>query len=120
MIFCAVKIVRCARLNCGSFQFVRAFRMVKRRKSAKAILAALNIEMGQPHITASVLAAMHNASRKLEYIDSFHGHACSKCSCRFPESKADVPKTVSVAQRRRRYAIHRQREFAAHRCSIEV
>src|ERR1700730_18085691 len=117
MIFCAVKIVRCARLNCGSFQFVRAFRMVKRRKSAKAILAALNIEMSQPHVTASALAAMHKAPRKLEYIDSFHGHACSKCSCRFPESEPHVPKNVSVAQRHRLYETHRQREFAAHQCS---
>jgi hypothetical protein len=94
--------------------------MVKRRKSAKAILAALNIEMRQPHITASALAAMHHGPRKLEYIDAFHGHTCSKCSCRFPESKPDVPKSVSVAQRRRLYAMHRQREFAVHRCSIDV
>ena len=91
--------------------------MVKRSKSAKAILAALNIEMSQPHVTASALAAMHKAPRKLEYIDSFHGHACSKCSCRFPESKPHVPKNVSVAQRHRLYETHRQREFAAHQCS---
>jgi len=94
--------------------------MVKKRELTRGILAALDIEMGQPHITASALIAMRNAPRKLEYIDSVHGHACSKCSCRFPETKPDVPKNLSVAQRRRRYAIHRQREFAAHRCSIDV
>jgi hypothetical protein len=110
----------CAGSNGGSFQFVRACRMVKRRKTAQAILVALNIEMRQPHITASALAAMHKRPRKLEHIDSFHGYACSKCKCRFPETKPDVPKSVSVAQRRRLYAIHRQREFAAHRCLIEV
>jgi hypothetical protein len=91
--------------------------MVKRRKSAKAILASLNVEMGRPHFTASALAAMRNAPRKLVFIDSFHGHACSKCKCRFPETKPLVPKRFSVAQRRRLYSVHRQREFAAHRCS---
>jgi hypothetical protein len=54
--------------------------MVKRRKSANAILASLNIEMRQPHITASALAAMHKRLHKLVFIDSFHGHACSKCA----------------------------------------
>jgi hypothetical protein len=91
--------------------------MVKRPKSAKAILASLNIEMRQPHITASALAAMHKGSRKLEYIDAFHGYACSKCKCRFPQSKADVPKGSSVVQRHRRYLMHEHREFSAHRCS---
>jgi hypothetical protein len=91
--------------------------MVKKRKSGKGILAALNVEMGQPHITASALAAMREGSRKLEYIDRFHGHACSKCGCRFPETKPDVPKHLSVAQTRRLYAIHRKREFGAHACT---
>ena len=91
--------------------------MVKRRKTAGAILAALNIEMGQPHITASALAAMHTGTRKLVFIDSFHGHACSKCKCRFPETKPRAPKNLSVIQRRRLYLVHRQGEFATHRCS---
>jgi hypothetical protein len=91
--------------------------MVKSRKSTKAILASLNIEMGQPHITASALAAMHKGPRNLVSIDSFHGHACSKCDCRFPETKPRLPKRVSLAQRRRLYLIHREKEFAAHYCS---
>ncbi len=109
--------MKCTEVNGRPIQFMRALSMVKSRKSAKAIFAALSIEMGLPHITASALAAMHKAPRKLEYIDKFHGHACSKCGCRFPESKMDVPKRLGVAHRRRRYAIHRQKEFAAHRCS---
>src|ERR1700719_2967943 len=96
---------------------MRASYMVKRRKSAKAILASLNIEMGLPHITASALAAMHRGTRKLVSIDSFHGHACSKCHCRFPETKPHIPKELSLAQRRRLYSIHRGKEFVAHRCS---
>jgi hypothetical protein len=91
--------------------------MVKRRKSATAILASLNIEMGLPHITASALAAMHRGTRKLVSIDSFHGHACSKCKCRFPETKPHIPKGLSLAQRHQLYSIHREQEFAAHRCS---
>ena len=91
--------------------------MVKRRKTAKAILAALNIEMGQPHITASALAAMHSAARELVLIDSFHGHACSKCKCRFPQTKVHLAKNMPLAERRRRYSVHRQQEFAAHHCS---
>ena len=91
--------------------------MVKRRKSAKAILASLNVEMGLPHITASALAAMHRGTRKLVSIDSFHGHACSKCNCRFPETRPRIPKGVSLAQRRRLYLIHREKEFAVHHCS---
>jgi hypothetical protein len=105
------------RIDCGSFQFMRACGMVKNRKSAKAILASLNIEMRQPHITASALAVMHKAPRKLVAIDSFHGHACSKCNCRFPEIQKHIPKGVSLAQRRRLYLIHREKEFAAHHCS---
>jgi hypothetical protein len=91
--------------------------MVKRRKSAKSILASLNIEMWQPHITASALAAMHKGPRKLVAVDSFHGHACTKCHCRFPETKPHIPKELSLAQRRRLYSMHRDQEFAAHRCS---
>jgi hypothetical protein len=91
--------------------------MVKRRKSAKAILASLSIEMRQPHITASAFAAMHKGARKLECIDSFHGYACSECKCRFPESKPLAPKSLSVVQRRRLYVVHREREFAGHRCA---
>jgi hypothetical protein len=33
--------------------------MVREKKSVKAILAALKIEMAQPHITASALAALY-------------------------------------------------------------
>jgi len=47
--------------------------MVRRRTSAEAVLASLNIEMGQPHITASALAAMEKGQRKLVFIDAFHG-----------------------------------------------
>ena len=91
--------------------------MVKRRKTAKAILAALSIEMKQPHITASALAAMHHGPRKLVHIDSFHGHTCSKCKCRFPQTRLHLAEDVPLLQRRRRCSIHRQKEFAAHRCS---
>jgi len=91
--------------------------MVKRRKSATAILASLNVEMGLPHITASALAAMHRGTRKLVSIDSFHGHACSKCKCRFPETKPHVPKGLSHDQRNQLYSLLREQEFAAHRCS---
>jgi len=94
--------------------------MVKRRTSAKAILASLNIEMRQPHITASAFAAMHKGRRKLVFIDSFHGYACSKCKCRFPETKPRVPESLSVVQRGRLYLMHRQREFALHRCGNDV
>ena len=91
--------------------------MVRRRTSAKAVLASLNVEMGQPHITASALAAMEKGRRKLVFIDAFHGYACSKCRCRFPESKPQFGKSFSVAHRRRVYSMHRQREFAAHHCA---
>jgi hypothetical protein len=90
--------------------------MVKRRKTAKAILAALSIEMKQPHIAASALAAMHKGPRELVHIDSFHGHACSKCKCRFPQTRLHFAKDMPLSQRRRRYSIHRQKEFAAHLC----
>jgi hypothetical protein len=41
--------------------------MVKERKSAKAILEALKIEMAQPHMTASALLALcpYTEERKL-------------------------------------------------------
>jgi hypothetical protein len=34
-------------------------RIAKRRKTANAVLAALKIEMGHPHITASAFAVMY-------------------------------------------------------------
>lgn len=37
---------------------MRTWGMVKGKKSAKAILEALKIEMAHPHVTASALAAM--------------------------------------------------------------
>jgi hypothetical protein len=94
-----------------------ACEMVKRRNSTADILASLNFEMRQPHITASARAAMHKGPRKLVFIDSFHGHACSRCGCRFPETKPGVLRSVSVKQRRQLHAIHRKEEFAAHQCS---
>jgi hypothetical protein len=46
--------------------------MVREKKLAKAVLAALKIEMAQPHITASALAALYPDAerRKLILSDS--------------------------------------------------
>jgi hypothetical protein len=48
--------------------------MMKTQKSANAILEALKVEMAQPHITASALAALHRCDaeqQKLVLVDGF-------------------------------------------------
>jgi hypothetical protein len=48
--------------------------MEKAKKSANAILDALKVEMAQPHITASALAALYRCDaeqQKLVLVDGF-------------------------------------------------
>lgn len=88
------------------------------KKTTRKALAALSAAMNVPHITTSALRALHQLtphSRKLDFIDPFHGHACSWCGCRFPESRPPEGYSPSDASRLRK--LHREKQFAAHICS---
>jgi predicted adenine nucleotide alpha hydrolase (AANH) superfamily ATPase len=97
--------------------------MVQVKKTLNKALGRLAAEMARPNRTASVLRSKLSkpggSHRKLELIDAFHGYACSWCGCRFPESalSTHTPKNLTVAQKRRRLAAEREKQFAAHVCS---
>jgi hypothetical protein len=67
-------------------------------------------------MTASAFTALGYEFRTLDFIDSFHGHACSWCECRFPETKPNLPKKLTSREKRRRLAVHRKKQFDAHGC----
>jgi hypothetical protein len=83
-------------------------------------MATLAAEMSAPRVTASALYTPHelqppSRSRKLHFVDAFHGYACSRCGCRFPESRAR--QGSSPAETRRLYKALRKKQFAKHICS---
>jgi hypothetical protein len=90
------------------------------KKISKKKIAELNAELSVPHITASALRAMHNIENKdhrrdLVFVDSFHGHACTRCGCRFPETRpADGH---SRSQSKILQMRQREREFTHNICS---
>jgi hypothetical protein len=89
-----------------------------KKKSARKAIAALSAEMSLPHITTSALRVLHHLaphSRKLDFIDPFHGHACSWCGCRFPESRP--PQGNSAAENLLLQKFHREKQFSRHVCS---
>ena len=59
------------------------------------------VEMTKPRATASVLA--------------FTGYECSRCGCRFPETRAPRGRTSAATWLLEK--IHVRREFARHVCS---
>jgi hypothetical protein len=77
----------------------------------------VNVETQLINMTASAFAELGYEYRKLQFMGSFNGYQCSWCECRFSTAKVNVPKNLSLAQRRRRLAIHCKRDFAAHVCS---
>jgi hypothetical protein len=91
--------------------------VLTKKKPPIKIIAALSAEMSKQHVTNSALRALHQLqprSRKLRLIDPFHGHACSWCGCRFPESRP--PQGDSASENARLAKLHREKEFAAHIC----
>jgi hypothetical protein len=64
----------------------------------------VTIEMNKPRITASALGLT--------------GYECTRCGCRFPETRP--PKGRTQAETRRLEKIHAKREFARHVCSKRV
>jgi hypothetical protein len=74
------------------------------------VIAELTNQTRKFHNAASVL----DCRRRLMLIDAFGGYACSQCSCRFPESRPPLARTLAESQRLER--AQREREFAAHVC----
>ena len=102
---------------------VKPCSMVQVKKTLNKALGKLTAEMARPHRTASVLRSKLSkpggSHRSLELIDTFHGYACSWCGCRFPESVLAIAnaKNLTAAQKRRRFAAEREKQFGAHVCS---
>lgn len=89
-----------------------------RKKPTRKALSALAAEMNVPHITTSAVRALHHLAphaRKLDFIDPFHGYACSWCGCRFPESRP--PQGDSAAENLLLQKFHREKQFSRHVCS---
>lgn len=63
-------------------------------------IAELKLKMDKPRIAASAFGLT--------------GYECSRCGCRFPETRA--PKGRTKAETRRLEKIHAKREFARHVC----
>jgi hypothetical protein len=89
--------------------------MATKKKLANAAIVELAAEMAKPSIAASALSALGSKAllqhRELVFVDSFHGHECSRCKCRFPETALpkDAPKFGHVAK------VQRERELRSTR-----